>query len=180
MALPRNEQGPPRFTSVLFFGNPRPASRTTGLKGSKCLTFSCWRTTSSSGLSQRSRTPQRSRGPTGAIALTSCVISTPRLTCPATARFSHCSCWTSPTDTGLSLRAPTLRREMSSPLRHRLTLALNCTPPGAQTRLHSCGQILGSLGSLPALKPTYSRLSPLLRQAPTSQRATSAHSPGCT
>ena len=33
---------------------------------------------------------------------------------------------------------------MSSPLRQRLILALSCLPPGTQTRLHSCGQILGS------------------------------------
>ena len=37
---------------------------------------------------------------------------------------------------GLSPRAPTLRREMSTPLRQFLLLALNCTPPGTQTRVH--------------------------------------------
>ena len=52
-------------------------------------------------------------------ALSSCVISTPRLTCRSTARFSLCSCWTSPTGVGLSPRAPALRRGMSSPLRQR-------------------------------------------------------------
>ena len=54
----------------------------------------------------------------------------------------------------LSPRAPTLRRRMSSPLRQRLTLALNGTPPGTQTRLHSCGQILSSLDLLTALAAT--------------------------
>ena len=43
-------------------------------------------------------------------ALTSCGISTPRLACRPAARFSHCSCWTSPTGDGLSPRAPTLTR----------------------------------------------------------------------
>ena len=54
---------------------------------------------------------------------------------------------------------PDMRREMSSPMRQRFTLALNCTPPGTQTRLHSSFQ---TLGSQPALSPTFSRLLPPL------------------
>ena len=48
---------------------------------------------------------------------------------------------------------------MSTPLRQRLKGALNCTPPGTQTSLHSSFQ---TLGSRPALSLTFSRLLPLL------------------
>ena len=41
------------------------------------------------------------------------------------------------------------------PWRQRLLIALNCTPPGTQTRLHSSFQ---TLGSRPALSLTFSRL----------------------
>ena len=72
----------------------RTVSRTTGSQGNTSLTFWRWRTTSFSGVSQRSRTPQRFRGSTEASALTSCVISTPLPICRSTARFSLHSCWT--------------------------------------------------------------------------------------
>ena len=61
--------------------------RRTGSQGKKCLTLWRWRTTSFSGVSQRSRTTQRFRGPTEASALTSCVTSTPLLTCHLTHRW---------------------------------------------------------------------------------------------
>ena len=47
---------------------------------------------------------------------------------------------------------------MSTPWRKRLFFALNCTPPGALTRLHFSFQ---TLGSRHALSLTFSRLLPL-------------------
>ena len=134
----------------------RTVSRTTGSQVIKCLTFWGWRTMSFSGVSQRSQTPQHFRGPTEASALTSCVISTSLPTCRPAARFSLCSCW-APTGGVLNSRAPTLRRRMSTPMRPRLVLALNCTPPRTQTRLHSSFQ---TFGSRPAFSLTFSRLVP--------------------
>ena len=75
-------------------------------------------------------------------------------TCRPTARFSLCSCWNSPTSGG-----PRHWGGDVFTLAARLILALNCTPPGTQTQLHSSFQ---TLGSRPAFSLTSSRLLPLL------------------
>ena len=78
MAFPRNEQGPPRFTSVPLFGNLHLENcfEDNGIGGQQVLDLLVLE----DNVFQRCLS-QRSRGPTGASALTSCVISTPRLTC---------------------------------------------------------------------------------------------------
>ena len=70
------------------FSTSRTVLRTTRSQGNKCLTCGRWRMTSFSGVSQRSRLPQRFRGATGSSALTSCATSPPQLICNLTKRSS--------------------------------------------------------------------------------------------
>ena len=137
---------------------PRKVSRTTGSQGNKCLTFWRWRMTSLSGVSQRSRPPQALQR----FNRDKCAHLLRDLA--ATADLPpHCALFSQQlldltTGGGLKLRAPSLRRVMSTPWRQRLIFALNCTPPGTLTRLHFSFQTLGS-GPAPSL--TFSRLLPL-------------------
>ena len=131
-----------------------------------------WRTTSFSGVSPRSRTPQRSRGPTEASALTSCVISTlladlpPHCPLFALQSLNLTHRWWSESE-GTDVE----ERGMSTPLRQLLMLALYCTSARYQTWLHSSFQ---TIGRRPALSLT-SALCRYSGQAPISQCATSAH-----
>ena len=176
MALPRKRAGPaaPQVSTPLRQSPTREKLRgQTGLEGNKCSTFWRWRTTSFSGVSQRSRSPQRFRGPAEASALTSCVISTLLPTCRPTARFFALQLldlthrwWSEPEN-------PDIGEGDVYSLGQLLTLALSCTPPGTQARLQSSSQTLG-----PALSLTSSRLLPLLWAG--ANLATSPHGLGCT
>ena len=150
MTLPRNEQDPQRLRSVLLFDNLHleDSFEDNGVGGQQVLDLlaleddvlqRCLSAQPSPTALQRSNRVKRAH-------LLRDLDATADL--PPTALFSLCSCWTSPTGGGLNLKAPTLRREMSTPSRQRLTMALNCTPPGTQTRLHSSFQTLGSRPAL--------------------------------
>ena len=71
----------------------RTVLRTTGSQGNKCLTCWRWRMTSFADVFERSRPPQRCRGPTGASDLTSCATSPLLLTCRPTVRSSLSNCF---------------------------------------------------------------------------------------
>ena len=128
-------------------------------------------------LPRNEQDPQRFRGRTEASALTSCVIST----LPPTCRLHHALfCqqlldlthrWWSETE------GPTSRRGMSTPWRQRLVFALNCTPPGTLTRLHSSFQTLNTWPALTdllaALAATVGRRQP--RNVPPLHTAQAVH-----
>ena len=111
-------------------------SRTMVLEGNKCLTFWRWRMSSFIGLSAQPDPTALQRSNRGKCAHLLHDLD-------ATADFSlHCQLfalqlldlthrWSSESE------GPDIEEEMSTPLRHRLMFALNCTPPGTQTLLHS-------------------------------------------
>ena len=137
----------------------RTVSRTTGSEGHMCLTFWRWRMTSFSGVSQRSRPPQRWRG--------KCA----HLLRDLTVRSSLSNFWIWLTAGCQKLRGPTSTSTMSIPLRQCLIFALNCTPQDTLTRPHFSFQIPGS-------RPLSHRPSHDSRscswQVPASQRSASA------
>ena len=153
MALPSSEQGPSSTIST-----SRTFSRTTGSQGNKCLTLWRWRMTSFSGVSAQPAPTVLQRSNRGECAHLLRDLA-------ATADPLHCALFSQQL-LGVTHRrwseteGPNIEEGvMSNPCRQRLISALNCTPPGTLTRLHSSFQ---TLGSRPALSPTFSRLLPLL------------------